>query len=169
MPPPASRPSTALFGDWLARSEPATGVAISNELFDAFPAHLVERRGDALHEWYVAAGGDGSLAFELREASTPDLAAYFERLGLLSGDECRAEVSLAAVEGMGALARRVERGYLLTIDYGYPATELYASWRRMGTLMAFRNHSPQPNPLERPGLTDLTYHVDFTFARERGG
>jgi SAM-dependent MidA family methyltransferase len=28
--------------------------------------------------------------------------------------------------------------------------------------MAFRRHSPQPDPLDQPGLTDLTYHVDFT-------
>src|SRR5690606_4676039 len=77
----------ALFEDWLARSEPVTGVVISNELFDAFPAHLVERRGDVLHEWYVVEGDNGGLAFELGEASTPELPAYFERLGLLPGDE----------------------------------------------------------------------------------
>jgi len=151
-----------LVDEWLARSDPVTGVVISNELFDAFPAHLVEMRGDALHEWYVVSSKGGGLAFELGDASTPDLGVYFERLGLLPGDECRAEVSLAAVEGMRAIAARIERGYLLTIDYGYEAGELYASWRRMGTLMAFRNHSPQPDPLARPGLTDLTYHVDFT-------
>ena len=152
----------ARFEEWLARRQSVTGVVISNELFDAFPAHLVERRGDVLHEWYVVPDEDGGLAFELGDASTQDLATYFERLGLLPGDECRAEVSLAAVEGMRAIAGRVDRGYMLTIDYGYPASELYAPWRRMGTLMAFRNHSPKPNPLERAGLTDLTYHVDFT-------
>jgi SAM-dependent MidA family methyltransferase len=71
-------------------------------------------------------------------------------------------VGLAAVEAMRALAARMERGYILTVDYGYEARELYASWRTQGTLMAFRRHSPQPDPLDRPGLTDLTYHVDFT-------
>lgn len=151
-----------LFEDWLTRSDSVTGVVISNELFDAFPAHLVERRGDVLHEWYVVRNRAGGLAFELGEASTPGIGAYFERLGLLPGDKCRAEVSLAAVEGMRAIAERLARGYLLTIDYGYDASELYAPWRRMGTLMAFRNHSPQPDPLARPGLTDLTYHVDLT-------
>ena len=28
--------------------------------------------------------------------------------------------------------------------------------------MAFRDHSPQPDPLADPGLVDLTAHVDFT-------
>ena len=63
---------------------------------------------------------------------------------------------------MRALAARVGRGYMLTIDYGYEAERLYAPWRRMGTLMAFRDHSPQPDPLAQPGLTDLTAHVDLT-------
>ena len=151
----------ALFGEWLAEPEPVAGIAISNELFDAFPVHLVERRGEELREWYVAAG-DGGLRLELGEPSTPELAAYFARLGVEPGDGCRAEVSLAAVETMRALASRFARGYILTIDYGYEAERLYAPWRRMGTLMAFRAHSPQPDPLAHPGLTDLTAHVDLT-------
>jgi SAM-dependent MidA family methyltransferase len=150
-----------LLEDWLSGGRPVEGIVISNELFDAFPVHIVERRSSTLHEWYVAAD-DGELAFVLGEPSTPALAAHFARLGIQPGDGCRAEVSPAALEVMQALAGRLGRGYVLTIDYGYEATELYAPWRRMGTLMAFRRHSPQPNPLARPGQTDLTAHVDFT-------
>ena len=151
----------ALFGDWLTEPDPIEGIVISNELFDAFPVHLVERRGEELREWYVARV-DGGLQLELGEASTPDLAASFARLGIEPGDGCRAEVSLAAADAMRALASRVGRGYVVTIDYGYEAERLYAPWRRMGTLMAFRDHSPQPDPLAQPGLTDLTAHVDLT-------
>jgi SAM-dependent MidA family methyltransferase len=151
----------ALLDEWLARPEPVTGVVISNELFDALPVHLVERREGVLHEWYVAAASDG-FVLELGPASTPALEAHFAALGVWPGDHCRAEVSLAAPDLMHRLARRLARGYLLTIDYGYDAPTLYAPWRRMGTLMAFRGHSPQPDPLALPGLTDLTAHVDLT-------
>ena len=150
-----------LLDDWLADDEPLTGVVISNEFFDALPIHLVERRGDELREWTVITA-DGGLQFELGAASTPELAAYFERLGLQPGDECRAEVCLAAPELMRRIAARIERGYIVSIDYGHEARDLYSSWRRMGTLMAFRNHSPQPDPLVEPGLLDLTAHVDFS-------
>jgi SAM-dependent MidA family methyltransferase len=151
----------ALLNEWLARPEPVAGIVISNELFDALPVHLVERREEVLHEWYVTSEA-GRFGFGLGPASTPALAAHFEALGVWPGDNCRAEVSLAAPELMRRLASHLGRGYLLTIDYGYDATTLYASWRRMGTLMAFRNHSPQPDPLALPGLTDLTAHVDLT-------
>ena len=151
-----------LIEDWLARSDPVTGVVISNELFDALPVHLVERRGAGLREWYVTVDGEGGFLFEAGPPSTPELEAYFAALGVWPSDGCRAEVSLAGPKLMRRLAGRVERGYLLTVDYGYDARTLYAPWRRMGTLMAFRNHSPQPDPLALPGLTDLTAHVDFT-------
>jgi len=152
----------ALLDDWLAEDAGVTGVILSNELFDALPVHLVERRDGSLHEWRVTAGPHGGLALTLAAASTPQLAATFERLGVWPGEGCRAEVSLAAPALMQRLAQRLERGYLLTIDYGYDAATLYASWRRMGTLLAFRRHSPQPDPLALPGQTDLTAHVDFT-------
>jgi SAM-dependent MidA family methyltransferase len=150
-----------LLDEWLDGAEPITGVVISNEFFDALPVHLVERHGDELREWYVEREGD-AFRFALDEASTPELAAYFSRLGIRPGEESRAEVNLAAPEVMRRIGSRLERGYVLAIDYGHEAANLYASWRRMGTLMAFRDHSPQPNPLADPGLLDLTAHVDFT-------
>ena len=171
----------ALLEDWLGEPEPTRGVVISNELFDAFPVRLVERRDGVLREWHVvlegvaggvagaadhAAGQGGTaLRLELAEASTPDLAEHFAHLGMgdaAPGEGSRAEVSLSAIATMRRIAARVARGYLLTIDYGYEAERLYASWRRMGTLMAFRDHSPQPDPLVLPGETDLTAHVDLT-------
>jgi SAM-dependent MidA family methyltransferase len=100
--------------------------------------------------------------FKLAPPSTSDLEAHFEALGIWPGEGCRAEVSLEAPRLMRRVAALLERGYILTIDYGYDAATLYAPWRRMGTLMAFRNHSPQPDPLTLPGLTDLTAHVDLT-------
>ena len=152
----------ALLADWLAEPEPIEGVAISNELFDAFPVHLVERRGGELRELYVAADRGGALRLAPGEPGAPALAAHFARLGVRPGEGCRAEVSPAAAGAMRALAARFARGYLLTIDYGYEAARLYAPWRRAGTLAAYRRHSPQPDPLALPGETDLTAHADLT-------
>ena len=151
-----------LLQDWLDERQPVTAVVVSNELFDAFPVHLVERRDGRLQEWHVRGTERDGFALSLQEPSTPALEAHFERLGVLPGAGCRAEVSFEAMEAMEAIAARIDRGYILTLDYGYEAEQLYAPWRRMGTLMAFRNHSPQPDPLASPGLLDLTCHVDFS-------
>lgn len=149
--------------EWLSGPEgEVTGVVISNEFFDALPVHLVEHRGSGLVEWYVKLDNRGQLQMVDGSPSMGEIAAYFDRLELIPGEDARAEVGLASVEAMRRIAARVGRGYVLTIDYGYEATELFAPWRKQGTLMAFRRHSPQPDPLAQPGLTDLTYHVDFT-------
>ncbi len=162
----------ALFEEWLERGEPVRGVVISNELFDALPVHLVQNDGGRLEELYVGIREDGVLGLESGPLSSSAIASHLDVLGLGPGAGCTGEVCLAAPALMERIARRIERGYVLTIDYGYPATELYASWRRNGTLIAFRHHSPQPNLLDAAGLTDLTAHVDFTslaFAGERAG
>ncbi len=164
----------ALLEDWLTRAEPVTGVIVSNELFDALPVHLVRNEGGTLREIYVVAGeggeggASGELALTSGPLSTPGIAAHLEELGVGPADQSMAEVCLAAPALMERIARRIARGYVVTIDYGYAAAELYASWRRNGTLLAFRHHSPQPNPLGSPGLTDLTAHVDLTSLARAG-
>lgn len=150
-----------LLENWLVNNELINGVIISNEFFDALPVHLVERRDNRLYEWFVEMAGS-SFKFVLGDTSTPNLEKYFHQLGLQSGESSRAEVCLAAPNILRRITDRIGRGYLLTMDYGYEAKDLYASWRKMGTLMAFQNHSPQPDPLSMPGQLDLTAHVDFT-------
>ncbi|MCC6236637.1 MAG: SAM-dependent methyltransferase [Dehalococcoidia bacterium] len=166
------RAEHALLEEWLGRRELVRGVVISNELFDALPVHLLrndgQNDGGRLEEIYVGMREDGALGLESGPLSTPAIAAHLEALGLGPGEGCTAEVCLAAPALMERVSRRLERGYVLTIDYGYPAAELYASWRRNGTLLAFRHHSPQPNLLDAPGLTDLTAHVDFTSLASAG-
>ncbi|MEI7926067.1 MAG: SAM-dependent methyltransferase [Chloroflexota bacterium] len=156
-----------LFEDWTATPKRVTGVVISNEFFDALPVHLVTRRGEgpgSWSEWCVTRDPSTPDVLTLVEGppSTRAFAAYFARLGLLPGEGARVEVGLASLDAMHRIATKVERGYVLTIDYGYEARDLYASWRREGTLMAFRHHSPIADPLSEPGRTDITYHVDFT-------
>lgn len=155
--------SYELLEDWLSGTQPIRGLVISNEFFDSLPVHLIERRGEELHEWNVISQDDGGLALRLGPPGiTPALESHFKRIGVTPGDGCRAEVSLAASDLMSRISQRIEHGYMITIDYGAEATDIYAPWRRMGTLMAYRNHSPQPDPLASPGLLDITTHVDFT-------
>jgi SAM-dependent MidA family methyltransferase len=56
----------------------------------------------------------------------------------------------------------------MTIDYGYPAVELYAPQRKNGTLLCYYRHRVEENPYIRVGLQDLTCHVDFTTLIRQG-
>jgi len=98
----------------------------------------------------------------LHEPSTARIERYFDELGVRPGDGCVCEVNLHAVDWMASVAERLRRGFVLTFDYGYEAQELYAPWRRDGTLMCFYRHNPSHDPYARIGKQDMTSHVDFT-------
>jgi SAM-dependent MidA family methyltransferase len=143
------------------------GCVLSNELLDAMPVHRVSVANGRLREVFVIWDGERFLE-ELRDPSTPDLAAYFERLALLPGEGCTAEVNLEAIRWLGEAATTLARGYLLTFDYGYEAPDLFAPWRKDGTLLCFYRHNPSTDPYSRIGRQDMTAHVDFTSLRLAG-
>nr|WP_246551565.1 SAM-dependent methyltransferase [Geobacter hydrogenophilus] len=143
-----------------------TGCLYSNELIDSFPTHLVEMCPDGLREVFVAAEGDQFT--EILLLSTPELEAYLSRLGITLAVGQRAEINLNAVRWLESVATALERGFVLTIDYGYLAPELYGPMRLNGTLLCYYRHTIEENPYIRIGLQDMTTHVDFTTLAARG-
>jgi SAM-dependent MidA family methyltransferase len=144
------------------------GCFLSNELVDAFAVHLMEKRDGELQEVFVIEQ-DGEFVEELRAPSTPALQAHFDWLGCGPIDGNRFEVNLAAVDWMRRVGQVLDRGLVLTIDYGYPAGELYAPFRRSGTLLCYQRHSSSANPYVSVGCQDITSHVDFTALQKAGG
>jgi len=154
--------------DWIdALPSGITGCVLSNELIDAFPVHRVVRRGGELREVYVT-WRDDRFADDLRPLSDDALRAYFDDLGIMPGEGCYAEVNLDAPRWIADVARAIDRGYALTFDYGYEAAQLYAPWRRDGTLLCFYRQSASSDPYQRIGKQDITGSVDFTTLRLAG-
>lgn len=143
------------------------GCFLSNELVDAFPVHLVEYRDGVLHEVFVVEQG-GALVEELRPVQTAVFYRHFAGLGIALTEGNRYEINLAAVDWIECVARLLQRGFVLTIDYGYPADILYAPWRRTGTFLCYHRHTTNENPFERIGEQDMTSHVDFTLLERAG-
>ena len=83
-------------------------------------------------------------------------------------DGYRSEINLAALDWLSIVADRLQRGYVLTIDYGYPASRYYNPRRSQGTLQCYYQHRYHDNPYINIGQQDITAHVDFT-ALERWG
>jgi len=138
-----------------------TGCLLTNELVDALPVHLVEMTPDGLREVMVTARGELFLE-ELAPPSTPAIEAYLSRTGMKLVSGQRAEVRLAADRWLQGVARSLRRGFVITIDYGYQAAELYGPMRMNGTLLCYYRHQIEENPYIRIGQQDITSHVDFT-------
>lgn len=144
------------------------GCILSNELLDAFPVHQVRVEGGELREVFIAldpgAGPDGGRLVEtLDEPSTPALAARLDALGVELVEGQTAEINLGLDGWAASAAASLDAGFLLTIDYGRTADELYAAQLRpRGTLTTFYRHVQTDAPLRHIGDQDITAQVDFT-------
>ncbi|HZV82823.1 MAG TPA: SAM-dependent methyltransferase [Geobacteraceae bacterium] len=138
-----------------------TGCLLTNELVDALPVHLVEMTSDGLREVMVTAEGD-AFREQLAPLSTQEIPLYLQRLGVSLVTGQRAEIRLAADRWLQGVARSLRRGFVITIDYGYQAEELYSPMRKNGTLLCYYRHQAEEDPYIRIGLQDITSHVDFT-------
>ncbi len=142
------------------------GCVLSNELLDAFPVRRFEMRGGRVLEVYVVVR-DGRFAEELDEPSTPELAAYVERLGVELPEGFRGEVNTGIAPWMADVSSALERGFVLTIDYGYVREELDSD-DRGDTVQGYYRHTRGASPYDRVGEQDMTAHVDFTHVVEEG-
>ncbi|MBS0517498.1 MAG: SAM-dependent methyltransferase [Proteobacteria bacterium] len=144
-------------------------LLVANEFFDALPVRQFERTKHGWNERMVGLAPDGeTLVFALAPGPSP----FAHLLPATTRDAdpapgTVAEVSPAVIAVAAQIGARVvkEGGWALIVDYGRD---------RSGpgpTLQAVRRHRGV-DPLDRPGETDLTAHVDFALlaqaARDAG-
>jgi SAM-dependent MidA family methyltransferase len=130
-----------------------TGLHFSNELFDALPVDLLEARESRWENLRVIKNGD---ALELAPTET------IETHWPARPNGFRAELRIGQRELLADIATKLDRGFLLAIDYGMTRDELLAPHRSGGTLACYSAHQRDSAPLERIGEKDITAHVDFT-------
>lgn len=157
---------------WVDYSDPlftkgVTGCFLSNEIVDALPVHIVEKRDGELKEVFVTFH-DNAFIEVVDSPSTPEIRKYFDRLGIELEEGQRGEVNLKAIEWMRRVAKALKKGFVITIDYGYPAEELYAPHRKDGTLLCYHRHRVVEDPYINIGEQDMTAHVDFTTLMRTG-
>ena len=80
----------------------------------------------------------------------------------------QAEAGLAACGWIGQAGARLGRGFVLTVDYGHEAAELYNERHQRGTVLAYARHPVSEDLLRAPGEQDLTAHVSFTALEQCG-
>jgi len=149
------------------------GCIFSNELVDALPVHQFVVTEGTLQEVFVVVNPtDHSFTERLAPPSTPRLAEYLAwlEIDISSGytDGYRSEINLAALDWLAAVAQKLQRGYVLTIDYGYLAAHYYSPQRPQGTLQCFRRHGAHQDPYAYLGRQDITAHANFTALEKHG-
>ncbi|MEO0686099.1 MAG: SAM-dependent methyltransferase, partial [Cyanobacteria bacterium J06649_11] len=163
-----------------------TGCFFSNELVDAFPVHQFKIENGELQEIYVTTNKQSEIEISSPSSpstpsnlftevtdkpSTPKLLNYLNSLKIDINqypNGYRSEINLAALEWLSVIADRLQRGYMLTIDYGYIKNRYYNPRRERGTLQCYAKHHRHNDPYINIGQQDITAHVDFTALEKNG-
>ena len=151
------------------------GCVISNELLDAFPVARFEVVDGLPMEVFVTAhsGGAGDaggtgLAAVLGEPVTPGVTDIVDSPVWPLADGFRGEVNPGIGPWLDDVSGSLGRGFVVTIDYGGTAGEIYSSKRDRGTLQTYYRHVDGLSPYQNVGAQDITAHVDFTAVTEAG-
>jgi SAM-dependent MidA family methyltransferase len=142
------------------------GCILSNELLDAFPVHLIEM-GNELKEIYVT--NDNGNFYEIKgHLSTDALADYIREFSIDLPAGYRTEINLRIKDWLRSVNELLSEGFILTIDYGYPARDYYSEERNRGTLLCYHMHQVNENPYANIGKQDITAHINFSSVKRWG-
>jgi SAM-dependent MidA family methyltransferase len=135
-----------------------TGCILSNELIDNFSVHQVVME-EQLKEVFV----DYKEGFvEILKPVKKELIDYLTALNVQLPEGFRTEINLEAVAWIKEVAQSLQKGYVITIDYGSLSAELYNSHRSSGTLLCYHKHQKNDNPYLFIGQQDITTHINFS-------
>ena len=134
------------------------GCVLSNELVDNFSVHQVLMQKELMEVFVDYQNG----FIEILKPAKQELKDYVSELGIELPAGFRTEINLQAINWIQEAARALNRGYVITIDYGYPASELYKESRKEGTLMCYHKHKVNSFVYENVGRQDITSHVNFS-------
>ena len=143
------------------------GCILYNELIDNFPVHRFTIKNDRIQEIFVTLSDSGFTEI-LGEPSSPLIPHRINNLGLSLTEGYKGEINLAIEDWTAQLSNTLSSGFILTIDYGDTASELYSPQNNQGTLVCYNRHSAISNPYQHVGKQDITCQVDFTSLMEIG-
>ncbi|MGB0910820.1 MAG: SAM-dependent methyltransferase [Nitrospirales bacterium] len=145
---------------------PGPSFVFGNEVLDALPVHRVMNDGSGqLQELYVELDEQGEFMEMPGAPSSPQLAKRLQDEDIHLGRGQIAEICLDLQDFLKKISHIVSTGYVLFIDYGDEAIDLYSHTKRNGTLRAFRSQRSMFDPFDSVGEQDLTADVDFSALR----
>lgn len=145
--------------------ESFSGVVLANELLDAMPVQLFQKKENDINEVNVVWRNE-RFSFQLKSSFDERLIVRTKEIESQLGVDFTAgyisEINFAAEDWIKSIAEQLQSGVVILIDYGFPRHEYYHEQRGQGTLMCHYRHRSHPDAFVYPGLQDITAHVDFT-------
>lgn len=141
-----------------------TGCFLSNELLDNFSVHQVVME-DELMEVFVDYEKDFK---EVKKPAGNQLTDYLTKFKIVLPYGYKTEINLQVIPWINDIAKYLKKGFVMTIDYGYPAAEFYSPQRKAGTIICYHQHTINETPFKNIGSQDITAHVNFSALHKWG-
>ncbi|MFS1517933.1 class I SAM-dependent methyltransferase [Bacillus sp. SCS-151] len=135
------------------------GIVFTNELFDAFPVEVIEKRNEELHEVMVTLNDNNEIEEYFVPLSNKEIIKYLEEQNIELTNGQRFEIPLQMKSFIHELSSTLEQAVVYTVDYGYTHKEWQHPAHMRGSLRGYHRHQLINNPLLNPGNMDITSHV----------
>lgn len=135
------------------------GVVLSNELIDSMPIHRIVHKDGDFKEVYVSHKG-GEFVEELDELSLDQILSYIGNIGMEFLENQQLCVNLKGLLFLERISQNLEKGFIITFDYGDSVEALYGedlSHIRVGKERFVGTH-----PYTHASSADITSDVDFS-------
>ena len=143
--------------------EPTATVVFGNEVLDALPVHRVMGlANEEICELYVDLDEDGEFCEQPGTLSNAKLHQRLQDERIHLGRGHIAELCLELTPFLQELARVVKPGYIIFVDYGDKASNIYSYRHRNGTLRSYYQQQQIYDPFFAVGQQDMTADVDFS-------
>nr|WP_246625079.1 SAM-dependent methyltransferase [Fictibacillus nanhaiensis] len=141
------------------------GIIFANEVLDAFPVRLFQKRAKSWFEKVVMEGRDGekqNLSFGYIPIQEENTAQMLENHFSDRKEHFDLEISFQLKDWLKALYHWTKEGSVyFFVDYGYKGDQWKMESLREGSIRGYYRHQMKYNPLIYSGEMDITYHVDW--------
>jgi SAM-dependent MidA family methyltransferase len=155
--------------EWIQKlPESFSGVAVANEVFDAFPVERFVIKGKTAErvtvEYKTGSSSTGGFVTDsvpcVQTQRKVDSLAHSLRQPFPDG--YTSEYCNLLGPWWSSMAEVMQQGLVLVCDYGCEQAGYYSSARSSGTLRCFFRHGVHNDALVFAGIQDITADVDFT-------
>ena len=143
-------------------AESFSGVIIANEFLDSLPFHRLRSDGSEIKEVFLLLNDEGGIEETLCGLQSPELRGFCDRYLNFCEKGREAEACLLAGNWIGDVAETLRRGFILNVDYGGLASELYVPEKITGTSRCFFEHHVSSDFYSKVGEQDITADVNFS-------
>ncbi|MCM3665557.1 SAM-dependent methyltransferase [Mesobacillus subterraneus] len=143
------------------------GLVFSNELFDAFPVHIIEKNKGMVNEVFIGFENDRFIE-KIVPMENKKIIEFLKEQDMDLAEGQRIEIPLAMEPFIKSISENLSKGIMLTVDYGYTKEDWTHPARKKGSLRGYYQHQMHHDVLQSPGEMDITSHVHFDVLISQG-